>query len=94
MYDMVLCWKRPTTVAGSRVSGLPYVFACRNVTMASSPASKAPSRTMALKPLLAVGGPQKSKRTIGDETRPDFSAAESALSARLVFSVTGPLEGY
>src|SRR5262245_41570884 len=61
--------------------------------MASSPASKAPSRTIGLKPWLAVLGPEKSNLTMGELTLPAFSAAASALSARLVVSVTGPVFG-
>jgi hypothetical protein len=59
--------------------------------MASSPASKAFSRTIALKPLCAGVGPQKSSLTMSDVTRPSRSALVTAYSARLMRSSGTPL---
>src|SRR5437762_789197 len=82
---MVLCWKRPEIGIGSMTNGLPYAFACRYVTIASSPASNALSRSIALKASCASLGPQQSSFTTLDVTRPSFIAIVSALSARFVF---------
>src|SRR5262245_13085161 len=62
--------------------------------IASSPASKLLSRTMPLKPSCAVGGPQKSNETTDELIRPCRSALVTGYSARLVRSLTTPLNGY
>src|SRR5215467_7713786 len=62
--------------------------------IASSPASNWLSRTIPLKPSCAVGGPQKSNETTDELIRPCRSALVTGYSARLVRSVTTPLNGY
>ena len=59
--------------------------------MASSPASKTFSRTIALKPLCAGVGPQKSSWNSAEVTRPSRSARVTGYSDRLMRSVGTPL---
>src|SRR3977135_1133485 len=60
--------------------------------IASSPASNLLSRTIPLNPSWAGGGPQKSSVTTDELVLPCRRAIVTGYSARLVLSVTGPLD--
>src|SRR5579862_3506761 len=70
------------------MKGLPYTFACKNVTMASSPRSNSCSRTKALNALLAVLTFAKAKCTKGDRTSPLLKASVFGYAANRVCKVS------
>src|SRR5262252_4511221 len=85
---MQRCCSRPEIGTGSISNGLPHARACRYVMIASSPASKTCSRSIALNPSCAGFGPQYSRFTRLEVTRPSFIAIVTGESARFVFSET------
>src|SRR5215471_1240231 len=89
---MQRCCSRPEIGTGSITNGLPHARACRYVMIASSPASKTCSRSIALNPSCAGFGPQYSRFTRLEVTRPSFIARVTGASARFVLSVTTPVE--